>query len=108
MSTEILEERYIQVAKCKDNLIAKNSKISPETATRICETLNYIFKNQQRDIPYIFESVLHKETKKYKDLLLRFGNLDVGGGRGRKTRRKIKRRRGRKPKSAKKKSHINL
>ena len=44
----------------------------------------------------------NRENPEYKDLVSRYENLAAGGGRGRKTRRKIKKRRGRKPKSAKK------
>lgn len=47
---------------------------------------------------------MNKNNQMFKDLVSKYNNLTAarGGTRGKKTRRKIKKRRGRKPKSAKK------
>ena len=49
------------IALCSENLKAKNPKISHETVTSLCETVNGILKTPDtRDIPENFESHLHK------------------------------------------------
>lgn len=55
------EEKRKNIAKCSENLKAKNPKISPETITSLCETVNGILKSpDKRDIPEKLDSLLHK------------------------------------------------
>ncbi len=50
-----------RIAKCSENLKAKNPKISPETVTSLCETLNGILRSpNKRDIPENLDSLLHE------------------------------------------------
>ena len=49
-----------EFTRCKNNLITKNSKISPETALKICEIINNLYENQKDEIPNIFESALNE------------------------------------------------
>ncbi len=59
MFSEVKQKQNI--AKCSENLKSKNPKISHETVTSLCETLNGILGSpNKRDIPEKLDSLLHQ------------------------------------------------
>jgi hypothetical protein len=70
-----------RIAKCSENLKAKNPEISPETVTGLCETVNGILKSpDKREIPGKLDSLLHewfKESSLIEEILKTINSKDL-------------------------------